>query len=217
MRVSGQLLLKYAGDITEESDRVETDLHGGAKEGVGKFNWRFVWPVDLPCKIPRMKLQVWDANLIGSNDALGETNVSLKGHLNKAFKAQRKLGDRFYGVVYRDQWLTFRNPNIEGPVGRVKIRMDIVHANVAQKYPVGAGRDEPNRMPKLIKPKGRGAARWQVGKRFGKFLGNKFGGMGNKIAMLVCCLLVLGVVAVVVYFKFLAPQPAPAPAARRLL
>jgi hypothetical protein len=34
-----------------------TDHHWRSKNGEGLFNWRFVFPISLPCEIPRLKFQ----------------------------------------------------------------------------------------------------------------------------------------------------------------
>jgi hypothetical protein len=41
------------------------------------------WPVFLPEKAPRLFMQVWDYDLIGADDAIGEAELNLKALYDK--------------------------------------------------------------------------------------------------------------------------------------
>ena len=59
----------------------ETDTHFRAKKGKASWNWRIKFSVHLPIKKlwPRLRLQVWDRDLLSSNDSICETTLFLKG------------------------------------------------------------------------------------------------------------------------------------------
>eukprot|EP00495_Collosphaeridae_sp_1-RS-2012_P002471 TRINITY_DN2131_c0_g1_i2.p1 TRINITY_DN2131_c0_g1~~TRINITY_DN2131_c0_g1_i2.p1 ORF type:complete len:137 (-),score=16.37 TRINITY_DN2131_c0_g1_i2:944-1354(-) len=66
--------------------RQQTDLHYRSKRGVGNFNWRMKFPVDLPVKRPpRFRLAIWDKDYFSANDSICEANLSLAGLFKKAF------------------------------------------------------------------------------------------------------------------------------------
>lgn len=73
-----------------------TDIHLRAKKGKGNFNWRMKFPIELPCKPrgtwPRLKMQIWDMDIIGANDAIAEAVRALRERTLPAVAlAQREL------------------------------------------------------------------------------------------------------------------------------
>ena len=59
------------------SERQDTDSHWNSKDGTGSFNWRMKFPITLPHPNPRLKLQIWDKDLISSNDIICEAILNL--------------------------------------------------------------------------------------------------------------------------------------------
>jgi hypothetical protein len=39
-------------------EKQQTDVHWRSKNGKGEFNWRILFKLEIPCKIPRIKLQI---------------------------------------------------------------------------------------------------------------------------------------------------------------
>jgi len=69
--------------------KMKTDTHFRAKNGLGNFNWRFVFPVELPAKnFPRLKFSVWDFDFFSANDAIGEIQISIKELCKAAIKSK---------------------------------------------------------------------------------------------------------------------------------
>ena len=72
-----------------EYEKQSTDTHWFST-GDAEFNWRMTWPVFLPEKAPRLFMQVWDYDLIGADDAIGEAELNLKALYDKV----RLVGSR---------------------------------------------------------------------------------------------------------------------------
>lgn len=59
------------------SDKFDTDVHNGSKDGSGTFNYRMLFPVMIPSRLPRLKVQVWDQDLFSADTFIGEANVNM--------------------------------------------------------------------------------------------------------------------------------------------
>lgn len=83
------------GQLKEETQ--ESDTHWRAKNQIGNFNWRFVFELRLPYRrLQRLNIQVYDKDVIGSNDLIGETTFPMKQILKRALfryrQARKKKG-----------------------------------------------------------------------------------------------------------------------------
>ena len=67
---------------TGEEITKETDTHNGSEDGLGEFNWRMKFPLVIPCKFPRLRIQGYDFSPLGSQ-IIGETVISLKKIIRK--------------------------------------------------------------------------------------------------------------------------------------
>ena len=68
----------------EDGSPQKTDTHLRAKNGVGSFNYRMIFPAKFPLKTePIMHLQIWDFDLAKYNDCLAETELNLAQHLKQ--------------------------------------------------------------------------------------------------------------------------------------
>jgi len=128
----------------EEYEQQKSDTHFFST-GDAEFNWRMVWPIALPEKSPRLFLQVWDYDLIGANDAIGEAQLNLKALCDKAIKRG--------GSVRQDSvWIPCTHPNYKEVQARVRISMELVTRADAIIRPAGKGRGSPNMNPYLPDP-----------------------------------------------------------------
>jgi hypothetical protein len=131
---------------TDVSTKQETDTHWNAKDGYGSFNWRMKFPVELPNTQPRLKIALWDKDLVSANDSIGEALVDLSRFFKRAYKTGK-------GFELADQWLTCYHPNSPGvSQGSVKVTIELIDKAMADAKPNGLGRDEPNVFPHLPKP-----------------------------------------------------------------
>ena len=70
-------------DTTRSTD---TAWNSGAD---ADWNYRMKFPVTLPCKVPRLKITVWDANFIG-REVIGDVLVNLGPKFTEAFRERRQ-------------------------------------------------------------------------------------------------------------------------------
>lgn len=54
----------------------ETDTHLGSEDGYGLFNWRMVFPLQIPCPFPRLRFAVYDMETLSSDESIGECVIS---------------------------------------------------------------------------------------------------------------------------------------------
>ncbi len=66
-----------SSDWSKEAVTKRTDTHFGSKDGHCSFNYRLKFQFELPGE-PRLKIQVFDFNTVGSNEAIGGDSVLLK-------------------------------------------------------------------------------------------------------------------------------------------
>jgi hypothetical protein len=129
----------------------ETDTHLGVKDdGIAIFNWRMKFPIKIPCTFPRLYLTVYDFNAFASDDAIGECYISMKRIFKRLLQEGRMTIDK--------KWFPLSSPSDPGePKGDICLSFYLVQKYEADQNPVGESWDEPNRDPKLEKPKvGRG-------------------------------------------------------------
>ena len=121
-----------------------TDIHHRSP-GDCEFNWRMVWQMALPEKSPRLFMQIWDADILSSNDAIGEAQLTLKPLCEQAVRRG--------GPVKRDNVLVrTTHPNYVGNQGTVRLTIELVPRYEAMQRPVGQGREKPNQHPFLADP-----------------------------------------------------------------
>jgi hypothetical protein len=132
-----------------------SDTHLRSKNGKGNWNWRYKFPLALPCHTwPRLRFQIWDKDFFSPNDAICETILPIKGLCKRAMKRKDRVkvymkgSDRF--------WLTdLKHPNVEGSQGKLEISIELLPTEVAAQLPAGFGRSDPNSNPFLPPPEGR--------------------------------------------------------------
>jgi len=185
--------------LSHPKSEQKTDVHDSVMDGCGKFNWRIVYPdVFLPYDAPRLKLQVYDKDRIGPNDAIAEANVNLKGFFQKALKNKTarigalanlsSMTNDATGLVTKNlgalgtssantntagpynsgQWLDLFHPSFDGPQGSICLELEVLLREDAAVKRAGDGRNEPNQNPFLPAPV-RPSRNW-LGDMF-KFLG----------------------------------------------
>ncbi|KAH7819075.1 putative myoferlin-like protein [Monocercomonoides exilis] len=133
------------GKMELTKDQQETDVHWRSTNGIGNFNWRFVFPLTLPCHVPRLKLQIWDKNMLSANDSIAEAVLHLGGVFKAAYRTKQNQ-------TIRKQWLVMTHPMYSGPQGQVEMSLDVVSEKYAKATPSGKGQNTPNQDPFLPPP-----------------------------------------------------------------
>ncbi|OQR94660.1 hypothetical protein THRCLA_08129 [Thraustotheca clavata] len=75
------------------SDHQDTDIHWRAKKGKASFNYRLKFPLKLGhkqhnSKFARFKIQMWDKDIVSSNDCLAEADLDLSIPFKKVLSAK---------------------------------------------------------------------------------------------------------------------------------
>ncbi|KNC51096.1 uncharacterized protein AMSG_12039 [Thecamonas trahens ATCC 50062] len=194
----------------------KSDIHYRSKNGEGNFNYRFVFGSDevilggSHTANARLKIQVYDKDYLNANDALCEANLDLSAFMRSA----RRMKD---GKQLKKQWVKMSHPAFEGVSGKVEISLELLPAHIAQAYPVGLGRKDPNANPYLPPPnRPRDSyAPWRLDKKFTNFLlQNKY-----SIALVTLLLIAIAVGCIFIYIWWIektaaAATPPPPPPAR---
>ena len=168
----------------------ETDCHMGCSTGRGEFNWRMKFDIKIPCTFPRLYFTVFDFNTVGADEAIGECYISLRRVLKRLLQEGK--------LTMHKKWIPLSHPKDPGESkGEILISLYLLQKDEAEQRPVGEAQDEPNRDPKLDRPKeGRGLLDFLAGTIFDvrnwKFNFDFFGNL--KIILAVMSVLMIFVV-----------------------
>lgn len=136
-------------DWSKDAVTKDTDTHFGSKDGNCVYNYRMKFPFELPGE-PRLKVQVFDFNTIGSNEVVGASSILLRPLCRKLAK-EGKCETEIVKI-----YITHPNHPNETR-GEVELQLQLVTKEEADSKPVGEAQDEPNENPRLEKPtEGRG-------------------------------------------------------------
>jgi hypothetical protein len=166
--------------LNHAQSQQQTDVHDSVMDGCGKFNWRIIYnDIMLPYDVPRLKVQVFDKDHIGPNDAIAEANLNLKGFFQKGLRNgsakigllttasnlasqtlqmtntvtnTSKEGSNTAGPYNSGQWLDLYHPSFEGVQGTICVELELLTREEALKKTAGRGRGEPNQNPFLPEP-----------------------------------------------------------------
>jgi len=139
VKASGKMTLDDGKDLFEE-----TDTHFGCDDGIATLNWRLVFKnVMIPCKQPRLTVQIWNDNMLASDEVLAEVTLDF----SKDFLMARKNG---VVVDFPKGSLYMYHPAFPGEVrGVIDLEAILLPADEVRERPAGAGREEPNQDPFL--------------------------------------------------------------------
>ena len=192
MKDSGQsdvfVTIKPRGE--SDYERQSTDTHWFST-GDAEFNWRMIWEVFLPEKVPRLFIQVWDQDIIGADDAIGEAELNLKSMYEKVLKKNVKQKQE-------RMWVPCTHPNFKGVQARVCMTIEVLNMQEAILFPAGRARDAPNENPHLENPVRPGLFDG-LGLSFAFF--NPFGMFKRYFKICCCCICVVAIVAVAVFLS----------------
>ena len=144
----------------------ETDIHFRARDGKGSFNWRMKFPLQLPLLEglnDRFKLQVWDKDLIESDDAIAEAYLDLKPAFRKALKTHKRVvlhNDWKVKEPHNMDWFNLTRPNAAQSQGKILFSLELLPEKMAESLQNGSGQTAPNKYPFLPPPEGRPEWNW---------------------------------------------------------
>ncbi len=79
---------------TFNGDTQETDTHYRCLTGDATFNWRMVFPMQLPIKDKTISFRVYDKDIFSYNDFISSGTFSLERYLEEAF--ENEVGVKLY-------------------------------------------------------------------------------------------------------------------------
>lgn len=160
------------GRVKRSDQWKETDTHWFCRQ-TGSFNWRWKWEIKLPVDInknygeDKFTFQLWDRDLIGSNELIGETEIDLHKHkmLSKAFVRRKPVQMRMKidgtGQETNQMWFDVTHPlavDEDGnkvSQGKALLSFECLPMEDTEKFENGIGRENPNFHPTLPDPVGR--------------------------------------------------------------
>ena len=147
---------------------MNTDTHYRAQGGFGSFNWRMKFVIEVDEYFDRNKanlvLMLYDKDLLSQNDFVASTTVNIADLIEKCLyyqKQQRYIGldeDEKENIKFVEKMVLSvkedEKPEEKENVS-IKLSIDCVTIEEAEKSPVGIGRGDPNQNPYLEEPIGR--------------------------------------------------------------
>ena len=191
----------------DSNNALETDTHFRCQTGKASFNYRLLFREKCPRKDYRFSLQAYDRDFFKSNDIIGSSIIDLKQAFEDAQITNRPLGiNKKYYESYMQEalgpmewkddstfWLPMNSKNDKGQMennGYVRVQLDIVPADYAEKNKVGSAREEPNANPFLPPPIGRLSFSLNPCKMFNQLVGPE---MRRKVYCYGCLIICLAV------------------------
>ena len=124
----------------------ETDIHDGVRDGNGRFNWRMKYSVEVPCKHPRLRVQIYDHDLFSLDGFACETIINLETLFREALLTGLE-------VKRSKKYFRLTSSNHQGENrGELDLQIHMLPISQAEKNPVGNARDKPNEDPFLPDP-----------------------------------------------------------------
>jgi hypothetical protein len=163
----------------------QTDVAWNSSEGLADWNYRMKWRLKIPSKFPRIKLAMWNENMLTDSLLIGECIYDLAPFFTKCMKDKKPISKT------DQRWVPFKHPKFIGAdLGEVLIEFWLLTETEADKAPVGEAQNEPNRDPYLKEPK-RKPPPWAIGTKGLAALGR-----WKTLIMIAIALVVVGGLAV---------------------
>lgn len=177
--------------------KLESDIHWRASGGKASWNWRMIFDILLPFeKKTLLHLSMWDQDIIGANDSIGEINFSIDLLLRQAYLKKDEL-PRI--ILRKDQekrfWLSMMHTKWPGESqGELQVSMELMNKEESAKLMAGQARGDPNMNPFLPEPEGRFRWTWNPFSILKQLLGDK---LFYKCCCALCC---IACIAILIFF-----------------
>jgi len=174
---------------------LKTDIHWRST-GDASFNWRMKWPIQLPTKLQnRVRIQVWDKDVVSPDDAIAEAILNLRGFFKKALRDKEPFSE------LDKQWVSLTHPNFEGVQGEIQLSVQLLNRDesLIKDAAVGNYKNEPNQFPVLPKPN-------RPESSFGWWRLDKYLCMGLKKVkgkIIICCVIILAIAILLIVLKIM--------------
>ena len=160
----------YCRAFFDSNHSKRTETHFRSMNGNGSFNYRLHFDVQNPGDNQILNLQVWDMDLLSSNDFIGDSSLNLASPIKDAMMTNKaiSINRKYYEAFLRDNmegnelefeddnsfWIEMKDKN--GNVnGKMRVQIDTIPKKLADSYRNAEGRAEPNHSPFLPPPIGR--------------------------------------------------------------
>ena len=153
-----------------------TDTHWWVDNGVGSFNWRKKFQLEVPCRYPRLTFKVWQTDFftVSPDQVAGTATVDIDflAAIAHAWESDEPYErPRMLVKLTQDRGTAQR--------GDLEVQISLVREKVAQSDPVGLAREPPNKDPFLPEPKRKSF--WAM------FMGS------NSLYRVLCCFLIIAI------------------------
>ena len=178
MDMEGTIDAFFRGFFDTKEEVQETDCHYRNQDGKPDFQYRMKFNVNQPKTVSQFTLQGYDRDFFSSNEMFGEASFPLEEIMEDVSLCHKPLGinKEYYDKVLKDKypelgmkfkdstnpstfWLTLhgkdKKTNKIEQKGEVRLTVDVIPQEFADKNEVGKARDNPNHSPMLPQPAGR--------------------------------------------------------------
>jgi hypothetical protein len=135
--------MRIVQDSGEDIEKL-TDCHKDTLDGRATFNWRSIFPMKIPCRTDKLRIEAINIGQLGlSQDLIGEVTLNLSADYAEAKRSGAE-------VVLPRGLIQMHHPSEAGRVtGVLDMQGIILHHSEARARPQGEARAEPNEDPYL--------------------------------------------------------------------
>ncbi|CAD8085861.1 unnamed protein product [Paramecium sonneborni] len=211
----------YVVGFVDQDQKQKTDTHFRSFNGKGSFNWRMVFPIELPQQQQTiLTFQIFDKDIFTSDDFISDCSIDITDLCRRAF--ENEINVKMYsktepptdgilkqdaltkqtnnGILYEKNVIQTINSEKAGyksnqQNGKLVVSIEIVQEQFHNKNPVGLGRSQPNHSPVCPEPTGRIEWTWNPFKMLSQLLGPK----AIRYLLLAICIMFAGYMLVMLF------------------
>ncbi len=146
--------------VKVDEKTLATDTHWRATGGKGSFNYRLLFNVHLPVADPVAIIQVWDKDLLSSDDyicsaELDFTNAQKIAYEDDSIQYVKNQKKKDHDILMQCHAADPKDSTKQIKLGKVRLQFELMPQDLADSTPVGVGQQNPNHSPQLMPPSGR--------------------------------------------------------------